>query len=425
VAIKLHLLKTHKLMPALCKEIAISPVSLPAKNPLSIRACSTWNELEQFVGCWSDLLKRDQASSIFQTPEWLRAWWHAFGKKKELVGLVFKDSEGTTVGIAPFYAERNSLLGYPITILRFVGAGSGDSDALDFITAPQYAQYVAEAFTAWLSRNAEWHVCSLETLRQDSLVAKHLLENAQASGWWIESTHTPNFVIDLPPSWPQYLSTLESSFRPLLTRYPKRLQSRFNAKVTRVERVEDLEKQLAILFNLHQMRWTGRGEPGAFASAERRTFYLRMAEAFLQRGWLEFWLLDLNGETVGAQFCFRYNQTVSLLQEGFDPRYAAEKIGYALRAHVLEQMIRTGAARYDFLGGADSYKAKFGSRQANYLNLSLAGPSGRGRAYLSLIKQKREFKSWLKSKLPATMVAALRREANQTPGASQKNVRPE
>ena len=56
--------------------------------------------------------------------------------------------------------------------------------------------------------------------------------------------------------------------------------------------------------------------------------------AFLQRGWLEFWRLELNGETVGAQFCFRYNDTVSLLQEGFHPKYAGEKIGYALKAHL-------------------------------------------------------------------------------------------
>ena len=172
-----------------------------------------------------------------------------------------------------------------------------------------------------------------------------------------------------------------------------------------------MQEQLQTLFSLHQMRWTGRGEPGAFASADRRKFYLRMAEAFLQRGWLEFWLLTLDGETVGAQFCFRYNNTVSLLQEGFHPKYTAEKIGYALRAHVLEETIRTGAQRYDFLGGADSYKAKFGARQANYLNLSFAKPSSLGRTYLVLQDKKRQLKTWLKSKLPARMLALLRRDS--------------
>jgi CelD/BcsL family acetyltransferase involved in cellulose biosynthesis len=184
--------------------------------------------------------------------------------------------------------------------------------------------------------------------------------------------------------------------------------------------VEDLADRLQTLFGLHQMRWTGRGEPGAFASADRRDFYLHMATVFLHRGWLEFWLLELDGETVGAQFCFRYNDTVYLLQEGFHPKHTAEKIGYALRAHVLEEMIRTGARRYDFLGGADAYKAKFGARQANYLNLFFAGPSFRGRAYLALQKQKRQFKTWLKGKLPAGVLAALGRDSKRQPPSPVK-----
>ncbi|MBZ5506260.1 MAG: GNAT family N-acetyltransferase [Acidobacteriia bacterium] len=406
-------------MPALHTEAVAEPQPVKVAA-LSVRTCGDWEELEGFRDSWNSLLEQNPTSSIFQTPEWLAAWWQAFGKNKKLAGLIFSDAKGNTVGIAPLYTEHTSFPGYPITTLRLVGAGSGDSDALGFITAPGFEQHCAEAFTAWLARDAKWDICSLETLPEHSLVARHLSQRARESGWRVESTHTPNFVIDLPPTWPQYLNTLESSFRPLLTRYPKRLQSRFSVRIARSERVEDLNEQLEVLFRLHQMRWTGRGEPGAFASAQRRDFYLRMSKAFLQRGWLEFWLLTLDGEMVGAQFCFRYNDTVSLLQEGFHPKYTAEKIGYALRAHVLEEIIRTGAHHYDFLGGSDAYKAKFGARQANYLNLSFSGPSVRGRAYLALQKQKQQFKTWLKGKLPASMLAALGRDATrETPGASQ------
>src|SRR6476646_3269773 len=292
-----------------------------------------------------------------------------------------------------------------------VGAGSGDSDGRDFITAPGYAIDCAQAFIVWLAAQKEWHVCALETLPQDSQMAKFLFQRIQESGVSIGSTFTPNFIIDLPPTWQQYVSSLDSAFRPLLTRYPRRLQSRFTVKFSRCKDADDLKIQLQTLFDLHQMRWTGRGETGAFAGNERRDFYYHMAMAFLHRGWLEFWRLELNGETVGAQFCFRYNDTVSLLQEGFHPKYASEKIGYALKAHLLQEMIGSGARRYDFLGGADPYKAKFGAHQENYLNLFIGGSSKRGRIYLQVQKQKRAIKAWLKRKLPARMVATLRGHA--------------
>lgn len=386
-------------------------IASEARTALSVHTCSTWDELEQFRERWNSLLRANPAASIFQTPEWLTSWWQAYGRNRDLFALVFADSTDAIVGILPLYADRTRFLGLPLTTLRMVGAGSGDSDGLDFITAPGYASDCAEAFIAWLAGQKEWQVCALETLPQNSRVAECLFQGVQAAGMGIDSTLTPNFIIDLPSTWPLYLSSLESSFRPLLTRYPKRLQSRFTVKFSRCQDMGDLKTQLEALFELHQMRWTGRGELGAFAGNERRDFYYRMAAAFLQRGWLEFWRLELNGETVGAQFCFRYNDTVSLLQEGFHPNYAAEKIGYALKAHLLEEMIRTGARCYDFLGGVDPYKQKFGAHRENYLNVFISGPSKVGRLYLQVQRKKRGTKAWLKRKLPAVLVDALRGSA--------------
>ena len=404
----------------------ISTVAAAARTALSVHTCSTWDELEQFRERWNSLLRANPASSIFQTPEWLAAWWQAYGRNRDLFALVFTDSTGVIVGILPLYTDKTRFLGLSLTTMRMVGAGSGDSDGLDFITAPGYASECAQAFIGWLSGQKEWQVCALETLAQNSRVADRIFHGIQESGMSIDSTLTPNFIIDLPPTWAEYVSSLNSSFRPLLTRYPRRLQSRFTVKFSRCENVDDLKAQLQTLFDLHQMRWTGRGETGAFVGNERRDFYYRMAGAFLQRGWLEFWQLELNGEIVGAQFCFRYNDTVSLLQEGFHPRYAAEKIGYALKAHLLEEMIRTGVKRYDFLGGADPYKSKFGAHQENYLNVFIAGPSRLGRLYLQVQKKKRGTKAWVKRKLPAALVAALRGHAKSRATESmQQNVQSE
>jgi len=401
-------------------EPALALESHPMAEECTVRICRTWEELEQFRDCWNRLLQASPASSIFQTPEWLAAWWQAFAKDKELLSLVFADAEGRTVGIAPLYREQNYFFGRTITLLRMVGAGSGDSDALDFITSPGNEEVCADAFVAWLAKQKDWNVCALETLPQNSLVAKRLGTRLHEAGWSVDATLAPNFVVDLPDAWQQYLNALEPSFRPLLTRYPRRLQSRYSVRFVRCQRVEDLKIRLETLFSLHQMRWTGRGEPGAFANPDRRDFYFEMAAAFLRRGWLEFWLLELDGEIVGAQFCFRFNDTVSLLQEGFHPKHAGEKIGYALRAHVLEEMIRSGVKRYDFLGGDDPYKSKFGAHQKNYLNLTLAGPSRLGRAYLALRRRKRQIKTWLKSKLPAGVLARLRRDSTaQAPSALQ------
>lgn len=406
-------------MPVLQSEIDFVVTSSSATIPLGVRLCHTWPELEQIRPEWNALLESCSDASIFQTPEWLSAWWQAYGEQKSLQALIFTNAQGKTVGIAPLYVEQTNFFGLPLKSLRLVGAGSGDSDALDFITAPGYERHCAETFLAWLANESKCDLCALETLPQASLVGQHIAELMNEKGQ-LYSEIQPNFFIALPPTWREYLDRLESSFRPLLTRYPKRLQSRYRVSIVRCEQEQELDANLQTLFALHQMRWTGQGEPGAFSSAERRDFYFRMSRALLERGWLEFWLLALEDETVAAQFCFRYGNTVYLLQEGFHPKYAAEKIGYALRAHVLEELIKSGATRYDFLGGADSYKAKYASRQGSYLTLRF-GSSFRGRMYLAARQHKLQIKQWLKNNLPAAVVATLRREKSQATANSRKN----
>jgi hypothetical protein len=349
------------------------------------------------------------------TPEWLASWWRAYGTDRQLCALAFLNSQHHIVAVAPLYRERASNAGISNTTLRFVGAGSGDSDDLDFVVLPGSEQTVAEAFVEWLQSARNIDVCSLETFPSNSQIAQHLLAILKRQNWAITKERLPHSFVELPRTWADYLETLPSDFKPLLTRYPKRLRSRFSVQISRCENLEDLDSRLQNLFTLHQMRWTGRGEPGAFSDVQRRDFYSRMASAFLQKGWLEFWALTLENEIVATQFCFRYRDTVSLLQEGFNPKYTAEKIGYALRAHVLQEMIATGARRYDFLGGADSYKARYGSVQGNYLNLHFAGPSWKGRLLLQARKQKRAIKGWLKTNLPQPILALLQRRSQPQP----------
>jgi CelD/BcsL family acetyltransferase involved in cellulose biosynthesis len=395
-------------MPALQSEIGCS--APPAKDgaPITVQLCATWPELEAFRADWDHLLQVCASASIFQTPEWLGAWWAAYGADKELKSLVFLAAGGETVGLAPLYIEERRFFFLSLKVLRMVGAGSTDSDALDFITAPGYEEACASAFLSWLNADRRWDICALETLPANSRMAQKISALMEGRGKRMYSETTPNFFVDLPRTWAEYLQKLEPGFRPLLTRYPRRLQSRYAVLIERCEHEDEFDSALQTLFALHQMRWTGRGKPGAFSVSQRRDFYSRMGRAFLHRGWLEFWLLKLDQQTVAAQFCFRYGKTVCLLQEGFNPAYTADKVGYALRARVLEEMIRTGAVRYDFLGGADAYKSKFGAEQGGYLTMRFAGASWRGRLCLAWQHGKQKARQWLKHRLPARALASLR-----------------
>jgi len=377
-------------------------------HTLRVTICHSWEKLEEWIPSWDAILQENQSLSIFSTPEWLGSWWKAFGKDRRMIALAFSAEGNVLVGLAPLYLDEVQRPPFgKLARLRLVGDGTGDSDGLDVIARPGFEGSCAQALLRWLTGHQKWDVCSLNTLAQNSAVAKALMRELEGARWRFLADSCPRSAIHLPGSWSQYCEQLSPGFRPLVTRYPRRLAGRYQVRICRCENADDLAKGLEILFSLHMQRWNLANQPGSFGSEERKEFYELMSRSFLRRGWLELWLLELNGTAVAAQFCFRYGDTVSILQEGFDPKFAADKVGYALRATMLKHFIETGVRQYDFLGGLAAHKQKWGAKPGEYLNLNFARPGSLGSLYLSSTNALTKGKEWLRTKLPAPAWSAL------------------
>jgi CelD/BcsL family acetyltransferase involved in cellulose biosynthesis len=378
-------------------------------RPIEIKTFDCWAALKPLIPAWEEILEENEGLSIFSTPEWLGAWWEAFGAQRHLQALGFFDRRGRLVGLIPLYEDSGHAALPGVKLLRLVGDGSGDSDNLELILRRGQERECCRAFADWLAEHREWGVCCLQTMPRSSLGGRALLLELAGRNWPMIHTQAPNAAIPLPATWKSYVAGLAGHFRPLVTRYPQRLAQRFESQVYRCENPCQLREALDNLFTLHQRRWNLANELGSFRSYERRQFYRRMAEAFLHRGWLEFWLLRLDENVVAAQLCFRYRDTVYLLQEGFDPQFAVHKVGYALRAAMLRRFIETGANRYDFLGGFNTHKQNWGAQQGAYINLSFAAPRSLGSLCVTLEKCATESKEWLRQRVPAPVWQVLHR----------------
>jgi CelD/BcsL family acetyltransferase involved in cellulose biosynthesis len=330
---------------------------------LRVLPYDAWEQLEEQIPAWEAILDHNRSLSIFSTPEWLGSWWKAFRSDQRPNILAFAGDDNSMAGLLPCYLEEfRSPFFSRLTGLRFVGDGTADSDNLDLIVRPGFEKACAQALRSWLAHHKHWDVCFLNTIPGSSRAAAALLHELKRSHWPYVLESSPNSAIELPDSWLLYVESLSPSFRPLVTRYPRRLAERYQVHIHRCENPDELLRKLEILFSLHQRRWNLVNQPGSFGTRERREFYFEMGQSFLRKGWLEFWLMELNGVPAAAQYCFRYRDAVYILQEGFDPKFAVDKPGYALRAAMLKHFIETGVKRYDFLGGLAAHKHNWGAK---------------------------------------------------------------
>ncbi|PSH03199.1 MAG: hypothetical protein CXZ00_13600 [Acidobacteria bacterium] len=379
------------------------------------RSCA---DLESIRNQWSKLVQEVPGTSIFVTPEWLLSWWHAYCGSREFCLLAFTDPQAGVVAIAPLYKEvAKSFVFSTIRVLRLMGDGSGDSDDLDFVVMPGYAPAVAKAFFKWL-RCKRWDTCELNCVSSQSEIAAMLQEEMRSMGWGCAVTFRPQIRVSLPDTWEQYLKQLSSKERKKVGYLLRRLEAHYEVAFRRCERAEELPAFLETLFSLHQKRWEARSEPGSFSLPERRDFYGEMSRLLLSRHWLELWQMELNGVPVAAQIGLRYGSCIYALQEGFDPAYADDSVGYVLRSHVLRSSIASGIRCYDFLYGDQQSKQRWGADKSHYLDIHFARPGTLGAFQLAAQQTCRATKDWFRARVPAEIWQILQAIRRFFPGQS-------
>lgn len=367
---------------------------------LRVHVYESLDELQRLRPAWEELLSDYEPATTFSTWEWLTCWWRCFGKNRRLRVLALLDST-SLVGLAPFSISYERLGWFPLRVLRLMGDGSGDSDNLDVPVRPGFESAVAETILCDLGqKRRKWDVCQLNTLPYNSAVGACLAKLLSSSSWTFFEYSSKSSAVPLPESWEEYLQTLSNEDQQNLSRYTRRIQKRHSARIYRCTEHSQLPGCLDALFRLHQARWQSAGEPGSFSSTVRREFYEMLSRSLLDRGWLELWVLELDDEIAAVQFAFRYRDNVFQLQEGYDHQRNSDRPGFVLRGEVLKQLISEKVKTYDFLGGQDFYKMRWGAREGHYRQLHFAPRFGLGGAWLQFVDKSAKSKERLRQALP-------------------------
>jgi CelD/BcsL family acetyltransferase involved in cellulose biosynthesis len=387
----------------------------------SLRVYHNFTDLAELRSEWNGLLDVYPLATTFSTWEWLSSWWRSNKQGRQLLALALFDARGSLSGLALFSLTSERFRGsLPLRVFRLLGDGTFDSDNLDMPVAPGMETTFADAILNYLqSHRAAWDACELNTFPLNSPMADSLSQSLKSRGWPRHEASTGSSAIQLPRSWNEYLQLLSSEDRKNLARYTRRLQSHYDTRIYRCSDARELPALLGALFGLHQARWQSDGEPGSFSSQARRDFYSDLSAQLLARNWLEMWVLELDRQIAAVQFAFRYGDRVFQLQEGYDHTRSADRPGYILRGEVLKTLISEGVRIYDFLGGEDAYKSRWGALPGHYRAIEFAMPLTRGAVALWAARRAGSGKEWLRRRLPQPAWTMLQRAKSLVRGESR------
>ncbi len=321
-------------------------MTLGTSNKLYTVTLETFESLPSY---WRNPEYQLKWGCLFVIPAWLKVWWQTFGTGLEphLCAIRYNDE---LIGIAPLLFQGGKA--------RFVGS-SDVCDFLDVIVAPGSGT----AFFGVLLQHLRLQGISrldLGAVRADSVILSDLFAAAKSLNYTVFSEpEDVTMELELPSTWDEFLKQLTGKERHEIRRKLRRLNEAARVNFRVVESKSEVSEGIDTFLELFKLN---RSDKSDFMTDQRASFFRSLAGAMAEARILKLFFLDLDETPAAAVMCFDYNSTVYLYNNGYDNRYRSLSVGLLSKVFTIQDSIRRGKNKYDFLKGTEVYKHRLGGK---------------------------------------------------------------
>jgi|GEM_PF-2389256 len=326
-------------------------------------------ELQMLAPKISELLAHSPQNNIFLTPEWLLTWWEFWSDNAQLYFLI-AEQDRQLIGMAPLMLQKQSWLGIvEIRMLSFLNTRVA-ADHLNFVCYENMQPQVNQAFFSYLEQHhQEWDILSLEDLPELDDTISHA-KNAFSNQFQI-STKTGQLCPYLPlnseigkkTSWDAYLSQKSKNFRQQTRAKRRKFENKLAGQYIQCETKEQVQIALNKLAALNPERWNKKGQTSSFSDNQFQTFHIKIAETFLEKGWLDLAYLKADNNIIAVIYNYIYANKIFYYNTAFDFNYSSYSAGRVLMGYSIEQAFNKKLEEFDFLRGVHSYKYEWSELQ--------------------------------------------------------------
>jgi len=313
---------------------------------IDITTLTQATEIEQLESEWNNLAERADQSNFFFTFSYFKSFWQAF-ELKDLRIIVIKESS-EIVAIAPLYLSENNSLKY---------IGSLDlTDYGDLIASPEKKKLALEELFKYCTQE-KYTSFSLLSVSQTSLTYNYCsdLPEGNITAYLTQQEVCP--IIQLPPTFEEYLTQLNRKQRHEARRKMKKLQEDIGYQV-KVVSSEVSDQDIETFITLHTASSQDKAD---FWTPEKTDFFIKLTKSSSAKGWLRLFFLVVEGKAIATMMLFDYDDAYYLYNAGYLPsEYQGYSSGQVLLLETIKSAIDNNKKIFDFLRGDEEYKFRLG-----------------------------------------------------------------
>ena len=350
---------------------------------------------------WDRLAAANPWATPFSGWAFQRAWWDAYAGSAHDQTLLVTATAGSAGGreagepvaivplmhrheVEPTDADQATKLRHtddltltpvPATAKAVFFGASYHADYATLLAAPDDLPAVSEAVVAHLASDPDdadpghptpWDVVDLRRLRCGDPAAETLAAafgRREMTNDWTMNLEREDVcpVVTFPAgaSFDDYLGTLDKKARHEIRRKMRRAEAAGEVRLTMsTQPLVDVEA----FIDLHQKKWGADGlfppTPGGAAS---RTFIRRLFELCGEDRLVRLSFLTVGERRIAAGIHVEAGDTWMYYNAGIDPDVRDLSPGVLLTGALVRRALESGARRFDFLRGDESYKYEWGA----------------------------------------------------------------
>ncbi len=188
-------------------------------------------------------------------------------------------------------------------------------------------------------------------------------------GFDVEETEVDKVVrFALPPTWEQYLETLDGHHRREMMRKVRRGEKEGNVRLTLASAIDQADASVKKALELSEASGGDRGEA---IHNFVRPLLLEIGTELMRRDWLRIKFLWIKEDAAACTLNMPSRIGPLVYNGGFSPDFHWWSPGTVITALAVKQAIDEKATWYDMLRGSEEYKYRFGGKDEPVLRMVL------------------------------------------------------
>jgi hypothetical protein len=317
-----------------------------------------WDEVDDpsFISEWKQWLEQSPQSHVFFHPSVLKAWTDTYRSIQNISPFYCVARKDDTTVFMPFVLWRRNWKNAFLHTL--VPAGYSDYDYHDPIVTGIVTQELMHSFWGMLLNE----FTNSDVVRFDIIDIPGIrIPGSQEN--WSKSEVCPYTDFKLFKDYDDYICKLSKSFRGDLKRQARRLEElgELSFHIYEKNEMDDALNDFKIFLEEHKRKWQNAYKaPG---------FHELLFKNIFTEGLAHYSQLRLDGRPISWVLGFRYKKTVYYYMPAYTSEYARYSPGKVQLAYIFKDCYNVGIEIFDFMRGAESYKAEWAqSEEVLYRN---------------------------------------------------------